>query len=52
LYQPFAFAARDAAAVAWGAVESYFNGRDAAPVLPAWSRHVPPMEVEALSGPA
>jgi hypothetical protein len=35
LNQPFAFGAREADAVACGAVASYFRAKDAAPVLPA-----------------
>ena len=35
LNQPFAFGAREAAALACGADASYFKAKDAVPVLPA-----------------
>jgi hypothetical protein len=51
LYQPFASAARLAAAAVTGAVASYFSGRLATPTLPALSVHEPPTAALPLSGP-
>jgi hypothetical protein len=51
LYQPFASAARLAAAAVAGGVASYFSGRLDAPTLPALSVHEPLTVALALSGP-
>ena len=51
LYQPLLSAARLAAAVAVGAVESYLSGRFAVPTLPALSVQEPLTVALSLSGP-
>src|SRR5215212_6662089 len=51
LYQPFPFAARAGVAVTAGAVPSYLKAKERGATFPAWSRHAPPTETVAESGP-
>src|SRR5262249_40852172 len=51
LYQPLLSGPRSGLAVADGGVESYWSANVALAVSPAWSRHAPPTDAAALSGP-
>jgi hypothetical protein len=52
LYQPFTFGCRDGVALAWGAVASYLSVNVSGSELPALSRQLPVIVVDATSGPA
>ena len=52
VYQPAAFAARDAAAVTTGAVASYLKPNETEPLFPAASVQLPETDAVAESEPA